>query len=605
MTFSKHIKSERRALKELWQEHRTYVIYMSLFFVFQAAYPYIPTYFSAEIINNLYEGAPLSQIITNVILAVGLTFLCHGIVRFAQPRLSVAHNNTFKKEDWLFSKKAMEMEYSSIENSNVALLRSRVRQESRTGFNLWYLLKTVRNNVENVTRIVCSLALSITFFISSEIPAFGKLGLVGLLAISIVVDVLCTAKSQKITNKYWDECSTLNMMCDKYEELVSDYSYSKDTRLYSMEAGVLSRIKAIDDVENKKSLKNSFKWMFVNIPRVLVADVLKFSAYLLLIWCSVQGSLSVGDITKYVVCIVGLMGAISQIVRNTQLSFLNHTYLERYFSYFDIPNNMYQGSLTVEKRMDNEYYVEFRNVSFKYPNTETYALKNVNVKFKIGEKLAVVGMNGSGKTTFIKLLCRLYDPTEGEILLNGVNIKKYDYDEYMQIFSVVFQDFRLFAFSLGQNVACASTYDTKRVEECLKHAGFEDRYKSLPNGAETYLYKHFDNTGVEISGGEAQKIALARALYKDSPFIILDEPTSALDPVSEYEIYSSFNSITGDKTAIYISHRLASCRFCDNIVVFDNGNIIQHGSHEKLLSNENGKYYELWNAQAQYYTESK
>ena len=313
--------------------------------------------------------------------------------------------------------------------------------------------------------------------------------------------------------------------------------------------------------------------------------------------------MSVGDITKYVICIVGLIEAVSQVVRNTQISFLNHTYLERYFRYFDIPNNMYQGSLTVEKRIDNEYYVEFRNVSFKYPNTDTYALKNVNVKFKIGEKLAVVGMNGSGKTTFIKLLCRLYDPTEGEILLNGVNIKKYDYDEYMQIFSVVFQDFKLFAFTLGQNVACAPTYDTKKVEKCLKNAGFGDRYKSLPDGAETYLYKRFDKSGIEISGGEAQKIALARALYKDSPFIILDEPTSALDPVSEYEIYSSFNTITGDKTAIYISHRLASCRFCDNIVVFDNGSIIQHGSHENLLSDQNGKYYELWNAQAQYYTD--
>ena len=602
MTFKEHIKTERRALKELWREHRTYVVYMSLFFVFQAAYPYIPTYFSAEIINNLYDGAPLSTIIPNVILAVGLTFICHGIVRFAQPRLSIAHSNTFKKEDWLFSKKAMEMEYGSIEDADVALLRSRVRQESRSGFNLWNLLKTVRNNVSNITKIICSLALSISFFVSSGVPLFGKLGLVGLLAVSIAVDVFCTAKSQAITNRFWDESSTLNMMCDKYEELVSEYSYSKDTRLYSMEGGILSRIKEIDDIENKKGLKNSFRWMIANFPRVIVADILKFCAYLLLIWCSIQGAMSVGDITKYVVCIVGLIGAVSQIVRNVQLDFLNHAYLERYFSYFDIPNNMYQGSLTVEKRMDNEYYVEFRNVSFKYPNTDTYALKNVNVKFKIGEKLAVVGMNGSGKTTFIKLLCRLYDPTEGEILLNGVNIKKYDYDEYMQIFSVVFQDFKLFAFTLGQNVACAPTYDAKKVEKCLKNAGFEDRYKSLPDGAETYLYKRFDKSGIEISGGEAQKIALARALYKDSPFIILDEPTSALDPVSEYEIYSSFNTITGDKTAIYISHRLASCRFCDNIVVFDNGSIIQHGSHENLLSDQNGKYYELWNAQAQYYT---
>ena len=218
--------------------------------------------------------------------------------------------------------------------------------------------------------------------------------------------------------------------------------------------------------------------------------------------------------------------------------------------------------------------MEFRDVSFKYPNTDTYALRHVNLKFKVGEKLAVVGKNGSGKTTFIKLLCRLYDPTEGQILLNGVDIKKYDYDEYMSIFSVVFQDFNLFAFSLGQNVAAAKEYNKSKVEECLKKAGFGERLDSMPEGTETCLYKDFSERGVEISGGEAQKIALARALYKDAPFMVLDEPTAALDPVSEYEVYSKFNEIAGDKTAIYISHRLASCRFCDNILVFDNGNVV-------------------------------
>ena len=262
---------------------------------------------------------------------------------------------------------------------------------------------------------------------------------------------------------------------------------------------------------------------------------------------------------------------------------------------------MYQGSLTVEKRDDNEYYVEFRDVSFRYQNTDTYALRHVNLKFKVGEKLAVVGMNGSGKTTFIKLMCRLYDPTEGEILLNGVNIQKYNYDEYMSIFSVVFQDFRLFSFSLGQNVAANVRYNRDKVLACLKKAGFGERLDSMPNHIETYLYKDFETDGMEISGGEAQKIALARALYKDCPFMILDEPTAALDPVSEYEVYRKFNEIAGGKTAIYISHRLASCRFCDKIAVFHEGAVVQMGTHEELLTDNSGKYYELWNAQAQYY----
>ena len=262
---------------------------------------------------------------------------------------------------------------------------------------------------------------------------------------------------------------------------------------------------------------------------------------------------------------------------------------------------MYQGSLTTEKRSDRNYEVEFRNVSFKYPGSDEYALRNLSIKFKIGSRLAVVGRNGSGKTTFIKLLCRLYDPTEGEILLNGADIRKYSYSDYLSIFSVVFQDFRLFSFPLAQNVAVAEEYDSGKVIGCLEEAGFGQRLATLSQGIETPLYKDFDEKGVEISGGEAQKIALARALYKDAPFVILDEPTAALDPIAEAEIYAKFNDMVGDRTAIYISHRLSSCRFCDVIAVFDKGQIVQKGSHEELAADAAGKYYELWNAQAQYY----
>ncbi|MBQ6408367.1 MAG: ABC transporter ATP-binding protein [Butyrivibrio sp.] len=280
-------------------------------------------------------------------------------------------------------------------------------------------------------------------------------------------------------------------------------------------------------------------------------------------------------------------------------------FLEDTYEFLDYPNNMYQGSLTTEKRRDNKYEIEFRNVSFKYPGSNSYALKNVNLKFNIGEKLAIVGMNGSGKTTFIKLLCRLYDPTEGTILLNGIDIRKYRYDEYMNIFSIVFQDFKLFAMPLGENVATSSDYDKEKVLSVLEKAGFGERLEKMSKGLETHLYKQLDKEGVEISGGEAQKIAIARALYKDAPFIILDEPTAALDPVAEAEIYEKFSEMVDDRTAVYISHRLSSCKFCDEIAVFHDGRVVQKGTHFDLLQDSKGKYYELWNAQAQYYNDEK
>ena len=313
------------------------------------------------------------------------------------------------------------------------------------------------------------------------------------------------------------------------------------------------------------------------------------------------GAFGIGAVTQYVSAITRLAGSIGSSIGIMGDMRNNASFLKLIFEFLDIPNRMYQGSLTVEKRMDRDYEIEFCNVSFQYPGSETFALQNISMKFRIGERLAVVGKNGSGKTTFIKLLCRLYDPTEGEILLNGINIKKYDYNEYMSVFSVVFQDYQLFAYGLGENVATKTDYDPTLVKRCLTNAGFEERLKELPDGLNTYLYKYFCKQGIDISGGEAQKIALARALYKDAPFIILDEPTAALDPVAEYEIYSKFNEIVEDKTAVYISHRLSSCRFCDTIAVFDQGHIVQHGSHDELIADINGKYHELWNAQAQYY----
>ncbi len=247
-----------------------------------------------------------------------------------------------------------------------------------------------------------------------------------------------------------------------------------------------------------------------------------------------------------------------------------------------------------------KYEVEFRDVSFKYPGSDTWSLRHVSVKFNIGNRLAIVGENGSGKTTFIKLLCRLYDPQEGQILLNGIDIRKYNYRDYMDVFAIVFQDFKLLSQSLGSNVAGAAEYDRERALKALTDAGFEERLAGMPRGLDTILYKDLSPEGVEISGGEAQKIAIARALYKDAPFIILDEPTAALDPIAEAEIYARFGRIVTDKTAVYISHRLSSCRFCDEILVFEEGRVVEKGTHDDLVAAA-GKYAELWHAQAQYY----
>lgn len=601
MKLSEHFSIEMRSFRWLLRHERKYTLCLIAHSILTAIVSYVPLYFSSKIIDALVSGDSVRVLVVYVVLTVGLTFLIKVIADAIRPHMDAAFKRAYLNEEWRYSKKAMEMAYESIEDCDIALLRDRIKTESQTGFNLFYLCRTTRNFIFTGTQIICSLAMTLSFFRNSMISIQIKVGIVGLLAATIVVESLCMIKSMKITNTFWDECVFLNLIMEKYNNYVSNYGAGKDIRLYGMADSLIKDMEAFDTEQYRKNRKRSVEWTKANLPRVIMLEILKFTTNLFLIAAAVSGAVSVGSISKYVSGIVKLLWAVAKLVQDTQLAFSNHKYLKRYFTYFDIPNNMYQGTLTVEKRDDVEYYVEFRDVSFRYPGSDSWALRNINLKFKIGEKLAIVGMNGSGKTTFIKLMCRLYDPTEGEILLNGVDVRKYDYDEYMSIFSVVFQDFSLFAFPLGQNVAVSRDYDKQIVIDCMKKAGLKERLETLPNSTETFLYKNYDPSGVEISGGEAQKIALARALYKDAPFMILDEPTAALDPVSEYEIYSKFNEIAGDKTAIYISHRLASCRFCDKIAVFHEGAIIQQGSHEELLADVRGKYYELWNAQAQYY----
>ncbi|MCI9337557.1 MAG: ABC transporter ATP-binding protein [Lachnospiraceae bacterium] len=602
MKLSEHIRISKRAIRHLFTLSRSYAACLILNAFLQSLMPYVPIYFSARLIDGLYEKQPVQTLALYVGLTVGIVFLLSLLSAYLSSRRDIADNELNLSEQWTFSQKAMQMAYASIEDPEVTLLRKRIAMESQTGYDLWYLTSSTERLVFSVTRILASLSMTLSFFFLEGIPLFMKLGFAGGILLTILCGAFASRKSEAIFSRFLDTAVHLNVFQGKYYDYIGHYSSGKDIRLYDMAKGLLDFNVGTMTEFNRHALAMCQKQAALKAADIALSHVLRFCVYLILLYAALSGRITLGSIARYVSCVMLLLTAASEAVANFQRALVNHTYLKRYFSYLDIQNPMYQGSLTVEKRDDNEYFVEFCDVSFRYPNTETYALRHVNLKFKIGEKLAIVGKNGSGKTTFIKLMCRLYDPTEGKILLNGVDIRKYDYDEYMSIFSIVFQDFRLFGFRLGENVAASPSYDPGRAAHCLEQAGFGKRLAAMPEGADSFLFKEFDDSGIEISGGEAQKIALARALYKDAPFLILDEPTSALDPVSEYEVYSSFNEIAGDKTAIYISHRLASCRFCDKIAVFDAGSIVQTGSHEALIRQNQGLYHRLWHAQAQYYT---
>lgn len=570
--------------------------------------PFITIWFSARIVDELTNHCRKDYIASYVICVITINFIC---IVFQNVLLHISNEKESQMWIWfekVFSDKQMSLDYDDLEDVSIQKQRQEVEENLfMFGNGLAQLVWGTSVMVKVFINIFVALLMSGTLFISKtgerivDHPIW-IVAILGCITLCGFSNYKATRKENSLFMKWCDNSLWFNRTFMFFgHELYTNLERAKDVRIYRQDTLAIKKIEELE-AWGKAEKKNSFHMAFFPSVAGFIVGLGNCACYLFVAIKAFLGAYGVGSVVQYVSVLTRLGDGIRDLMFMVSDNELYCAHLKKMYDYLDIPNHMYQGSLTVEKREDNEYYIEFRNVSFKYPRTENYVLRNVNLKFKIGEKLAVVGMNGSGKTTFIKLLCRLYDPTEGEILLNNVDIRKYDYKEYMSIFSVVFQDFKLFSFGLGQNVSASFHYNEELAKRCLEKAGFYERLQSMKKGLETSIYKDLDEEGVEISGGEAQKIALARALYKNAPFIILDEPTAALDPIAEYEVYSKFNEIVQDKTAIYISHRLSSCRFCDVIAVFDGGQIVQRGVHDRLLQDTHGKYYELWNAQAQYYT---
>lgn len=409
-------------------------------------------------------------------------------------------------------------------------------------------------------------------------------------------------KTNKIEVESFERLSVDNRIFSYFFFQISQIWYGKDIRLYNS-AGMMGR-KADHQADkmtstwldrNKRSRRNDWAIDGINTLR----DAL---SYFYIGYLAITHQISLGDFSMCVAAASVLYQSLFGITYGLQGITKRCNYAHRYLEFLRYPAAMKKGSRSVKK---GEHTIEFADVGFRYPRAENYVLRHINLKIRSGEHLSIVGLNGAGKTTLVKLLCRLYDVTEGAILIDGVNIKEYSEEEYRRLFAVVFQDFQLFAFSMKENIALAGTdhTDSGKIDEVLKLTGLFEDVQKLPEGMETMIYKSFDEHGTELSGGQQQKTAIARALYRDAPIVILDEPTAALDPIAEYEIYRQFETLVGGKTAIYISHRLSSCRFCDKIAVFADETIREYGTHDELVDLEGGIYAEMFHEQAKYYAD--
>ncbi len=593
-----------RAFRMYSAYNRRYFPLKLLSTVFDRVSPYFNLWMSAEVVNALYAAADKREIYKLVLVTLFgnllirlLGAVLHRVVELELQRLNDNQNAAFNE-------KTMSLDYCKLEDPQIRHMRRKITEN---GWINGYGVSQMRRTAEEIMMTAVELAFCAVLFgemfvlMAAEPFKISVLLLVIGLVASIGFCAFFMFTFAKKISVYWNEVGDMML---RENRISSGYSISgMDSRIYKQQ-DLYDKQQYKRNEDHKRVFAKAYRKQFLlDLPNYLFSRGAELFSYLIICAFCGFGVFPVGSVIKYVGHLNRFCSGIGRIFGIASNIKSNEKFLKQYVDYFDIPNDMYQGSLAVEKRSDKQFDVEFKNVSFRYHGADKYALKNVSIKLKVGERLAVVGMNGSGKTTFIKLLCRLYDPTDGEILMNDFNVQKYDYRQYLDLFSVVFQDYSLMGVPLGNNIAGAATWDTEKAERLIAEVGLGARYAEMPKGLETPLYKNFDKDGVNISGGEAQKIALVRALYRNAPFIILDEPTAALDPIAEAEIYSKFDSIVGDKTAIYISHRLSSCRFCDKIAVFHEGEIIQVGTHEELLSDESGKYYEMWNAQAGYYKE--
>ena len=555
------------------------------------AQPFIAIMISPLIVDEIVGGRDLKKLIFYAAVLIIGEFAATMLIEKSNSVLGKYQERLECYFDVLLGKQTMELDFQLTEDKE-ALDQL---QKAKTGMS-WY------------SEGVYGVAEQVFMFVGNIIKMAGLVTVIILhapvllliLAVYAVFHFVLTTKINKFAVASFNKLSKFNNMFGYFGWEVVDSRYGKDIRLYNAKDIILNAWK-----DNTKMQIDTWKWQAdKELPYDLLLEIAVFAGsmftYFYVALLAIGGAFGIGVFTQLITAEGSLENALFDLVWNVTELVKRCNYAYEYVVFMDYPAALPKGDKHIEKK---DHEIEFRHVSFAYPKTDRKILDDISIKIRSGEHLSIVGLNGAGKTTFIKLLCRLYDPTEGEILVDGVNIKEYDYKEYMQQIAPVFQDFKLFAFSMGENIAFDKASNAK-MSKYTDLVGLKGLVKKLDNGFNTNIFKYFDEKGIEPSGGEQQKIAISRALFKESPIVILDEPTAALDPLAEYEVYKEFHTLVGGKTAVYISHRLSSCKFCDKIAVFSDGHIAEYGTHDELLSIPSGIYAEMFEAQAKYYRDA-
>lgn len=607
MKAEKYKNSVVQIIKQLFGIEKSIFFIIALFTMLSAVIPYIYYFGFAELINkqNTMTQSYFFYLIACIVL---LNFFLSSISRFLLRYLEVKRNSIDEKVKLKLRNKTMNIDYSLLVTKEMSgMIRTAETSFTYTGgFNtfLIHFQTLLQNNINFILALFIFIRLLFTGKNAGAIlnikvsSVFFNSAVLIIFLIGLYIFFFVTKKISQQSNTVFD-----TVMQDEKKlsyflfKVFNDYQKAMSIRLSGMADMIDKEYRKL----NMSSFKKNKKLLFFN--RLLAGNGMLFTfiftalGYMLVSAKVFYKEISIGSLLIYAAVIANITASITAFFQTTQVIKQQADRLVKYVNIIDISCREKNGKLKPDVNI-KEAVFEFENVSFAYNKNSANVFTHLNCKFVLNKNIAFIGENGSGKTTFVYLLLGLYEPNEGIIKMNGIDIREYDYDIYLDLFSVVFQDFSLFAFPLGENIAGTKTFDAEKIEVLAKKIHAEQHIKKLPCGVHSELFS-FDSTGVNISGGEAQKFAILRALYKESPFIIMDEPTASLDPISEYEIYANLKTICGDKPVIFISHRMGCCKFSDKVFLFNGGNIIQ-GTHEALLFG-NEYYRELWNIQADMY----
>lgn len=574
-------------------KHKPYLIVLLLISIISTAgSKFIWLFLSKYLIEYICDGMTADRLVTLVVLLTAANILCmlgQNAVNFGREPAALYVRPMFMLER---NKKHIRLFYENLEYQEILDWIEKSRKATS-----W--TETGIEGVIRFTLVLCSdlFTCIVAVVILCRVSLYMIFVVAGFGLLSYWSIDRAAKREKELTN---DSVAPQLRKKQYFNRISRDFSFGKDIRLYHVQPKLMQTQRELEETlhENVCAARNG--WLKSGIFTTTLELLREGLMYLGLIVSILKGSLGIGDFTLYVGCV----RQFAQTFHNVMSVYARMRQCSREVNDYRTLNEYIdqQESAGSEVSREHDYEIRFEDVSFAYPGTGEFSLKHMNLTITPEQKLAIVGLNGAGKTTFVKLLLRLYEPTEGTIYLNGVDIRTYNIESYYRLFAPVFQDMECYAFSLAENVSMRTEENTDRqqVVRCLCEAGLGNKLDEWERGIDTPILKILHNDGVLLSGGERQKMALARALYKNAPIVILDEPTAALDAMAESRMYEDFDRLVDGKMAVYISHRLASTRFCDVIALFHEGELTEYGTHDALMK-ENGRYAELFRMQAQYY----